>query len=428
MCDNVSMNAQELRQCRHRLERFLADLLELVGRSERRHWGSVYVRGLILEGERKSIEPMARRMPDGDVQAMQQFIGQSPWDFRPVRRRLAERMAKEIVPACAWIVDDTGFPKQGRHSVGVARQYSGTLGKVGNCQVAVSIHLATDEASVPLDFRLYLPRSWTDDPDRMKKVGVPEGTVFKTKWELALELIDDLCLWDVPQGVVVSDTGYGRINEFRHELIERGLEYLTEVEAKTVVFTQREPIEPVPRKRGRPKKAKRKKISIRELACGLPDWKFKTIRWREGSKKKLASRFAAIRVDPAHEDPHKKIPLPPRQWLLIEWPKDEKEPTKYWFSNLPAQAGLRRLVRLAKMRWRVEHNYRQQKQELGLDHYEGRGFLGWHHHVTMNMIAYGFLLLEMLRHKKNSWLDPAEDQEDDSDYHSDLDRPVSSMR
>jgi SRSO17 transposase len=419
------MNDIELGQCRHRLEKFLFDLLELVGRSERRHWGAVYVRGLILEGERKSIEPMANRMPEGNVQAMQQFIGQSPWDFRPVRQRLAERLAREIFPACAWIIDDTGFPKQGRHSVGVARQYSGTLGKVGNCQVAVSIHLATDEASVPLDFQLYLPKSWTDDPERMKKAGVPEGTAFRTKWELALEQIDEVRTWDVPPGVIVGDTGYGRSNEFRQELIARGLEYVTEVEAKTVVFTE---MEPVKKKRGRPKKTKGKKISLKELALNLPGWKFKTIRWREGSKKNLVSRFAAVRVDPAHEDPEKKIPLPPRQWLLIQWPPSEKEPSKYWFSNLPSQAGLRRLVRLAKIRWRVEQNYQQQKQELGLDHYEGRGFWGWHRHVTMNMIAYGFLLLEMLRHKKNFWLDPAENQADDPDYTSDLDRPVSGLR
>jgi len=418
------MNNQELRQCRHRLEKYLVDLFELLGRSERRHWASVYLRGLILEGERKSIGAMANRMPDGDVQAMQQFIGQSPWDFSPVRQRLAEGLAKEIVPVCAWIVDDTGFPKQGRHSVGVARQYSGTLGKVGNCQVAVSIHLATDEASAPLDFRLYLPKSWTDDPERMKKAGLPGETVFKTKWELALDQIDEIGSWDVPQGVIVSDTGYGRINEFRHELMERHLEYVTEVEAKTIVFAEMEPIK---NKRGRPRTIRRKKVSVKELALGLPNWKFKTVRWREGTKKNLVSRFAAIRVDPAHEDPEKKIPLPPRQWLLIEWPQNEKEPAKFWFSNLPPQAGLRRLVRLAKIRWLVEQNYQQQKQELGLDHYEGRGFLGWHHHVTMNMMAYGFLLLEMLRHKKNFWVDPAEDQTDDPNHSPDLDRSVSGL-
>lgn len=416
------MNTKELGQCRRRLETFLADLLGLMGRSERRRWGAAYVRGLILEGERKSIEPMACRLPDGDVQAMQQFIGQSPWEFMPVRRRLAERMAQEIVPACAWVIDDTGFPKKGRHSVGVARQYSGTLGKVDNCQVAVSTHLTTDETSVPLDFKLYLPKSWADDPERMERAGVPAGTGFQTKWELALEQIDEIRTWDVPQGVVVTDIGYGRINEFRQGLIERGLEYLTEVEARTVIFPEKE------KKRGRPMRITGPKISVKELALRLPGWKFQTIRWREGTKKPLVSRFAAVRVDPAHEDVQKGIPAPPRQWLLIEWQKGEKEPIKYWLSNLPHQAGLRRLVRLAKMRRQVELNYQQQKEELGLDHYEGRGFLGWHHHVTMNMVAFAFLILETLRLKKNFWVDPPENQTDDSDHPPDLGRPVSDLQ
>jgi SRSO17 transposase len=416
------MDKNELSQCRGRLERFLKDLLELVGRAERRHWGEVYVRGLILEGERKSIEPMANRVAEGNVQALQQFIGQSPWDYLPVCRLLSERMAQELVPVCAWIVDDTGFPKQGRHSVGVARQYSGTLGKVANCQVAVSVHLATDEASMPLGFKLYLPKSWTDDPERMRKAGVPAETVFKTKWQLALDQIDEIRAWDVPQGVIVTDIGYGRINEFRHGLIARNLLYLTEVEAKTIVFEEPEEGQ---KRRGRPQKAKRETVSVQELALSLPTWKFKTIRWREGTKKKLVSRFAAVRVNPAHKD--KKIPAPPRQWLLIEWPRHEKEPCKYWFSNLLPQAGLSRLVRLAKIRWRVEQNYQQQKQELGLDHYEGRGHLGWHHHVTMNMVAYGFLLLETLRHKKNFCLDPPENQADDAGHTADVDRSMSHL-
>jgi len=366
---------------------------------------------------------MANRVPEGNVQALQQFIGQSPWDYMPVRRLLAERMVQELVPACAWIVDDTGFPKQGRHSVGVARQYSGTLGKVGNCQVAVSVHLATDEESMPLGFKLYLPKSWTDAPERMRKAGVPENTVFKTKWQLALDQIDEIRGWDVPQGVIVTDTGYGRINEFRQELITRNLLYLTEVEARTIVFEEPEEKQKM---RGRPKKAKRKTVSVQELALSLPTWKYKTIRWREGTKKMLVSRFAAVRVNPAHED--NKIPMPPRQWLMIEWPRHQKEPCKYWFSNLLPQAGLRRLVRLAKIRWRVEQNYQQQKQELGLDHYEGRGYLGWHHHVTMNMVAYGFLLLETLRHKKNFWVDPPENQTDDPGHSTDVDRSVSRLR
>lgn len=423
------MDKKQLQACRARLETYLRDLLKPVGRSERRRWGSVYVRGLLLDGERKSIEPMANRLPDGNVQAMQQFIGQSPWDHVPIRRRLAERMCRELVPAHAWIVDDTGFPKKGDHSVGVARQYSGTLGKVGNCQVAVSLHLATDDACMPLNFVLYLPQSWTDAPDRMKRAGVPEGTTFKSKWQLALDLIDGALTWDIGKGLIVSDVAYGKINEFRQGLIDRDLYYVVEVESRTVVFS--EPDAAGPKKEGPKKKqakAKPKALSVMEFAKRLPSWRFKTIRWREGSKGHMVSRFAAVRVQPAHGHSKGNKNLPPRQWLLIEWPAGEPEPCKFWFSNLLPQTGLRRLVRLAKIRWRVEQNYQQQKQELGLDHYEGRAFMGWHHHVTMNMIAYGFLILEMLRNKKNYWVDPPDDPSDASGNISDMDRGLPNMR
>jgi SRSO17 transposase len=411
------MDKKAMQKCRGRLEAYLSDFLEPVGRRERRHWGSVYVRGLLLDGERKSIEPIASRLPEGNVQALQQFIGQSPWNHMPIRRRLAERMSRELVPAQVWIVDDTGFPKKGNHSVGVARQYSGTLGKVGNCQIAVALHLATDDASMPLNFALYFPESWTDDPERLKRAGVPEGTVFKTKWQIALDLIDEALLWDVPPGIIVSDIFYGKVKQFRQGLMDRELLYMVEVENKTIVFD--EPDTTGTRK-GRPKKSNSRTVSVMEFAKLLPRWKWKTIRWREGSKGYMVSRFAAVRLQPAPVNKEDKK-HPPRQWLLIEWPWKQSEPSKFWFSNLLPQAGLRRLVRLAKIRWRVEQNYQQQKEELGLDHYEGRNFMGWHHHVTMNMIAYGFLLLETLRNKKNYWVDPPESAPNDSIHPNNLD-------
>jgi len=417
------MDEKQLQKCRKRLERYLEDLLELVGRAERRLWGSVYVRGLLLDGKRRSIEPMANRLADGNVQAMQQFIGQSPWDFMPVRRSLAERMAKELVPACAWIIDDTGFPKKGSHSVGVGRQYSGTLGKVANCQVAVSLHLATDDACMPLNFALYLPEEWTQDTQRMRKAGVPEQTTFKRKWHLALDLIDEARTWDISQGVIVCDVFYGKTNRFRQGLIDRNLLYVAEIQSKTIIFD-----EPKPGKRNKgcqkEPRTRLQTVSVKDFAKALPAWQWKTIRWREGSKGPLVSRFAAVRVDPAHGY-KKNAKLPARQWLLVEWPRGEEEPCKFWFCNLSHQAGLRRLVRLAKIRWKVEQNYQQQKDELGLDHYEGRGYLGWHHHVTMNMVAYGFLLLETLRNKKNFWVDPAEDPQNDpaAPGHLDWDLP-----
>ena len=412
------MDSKELQSCRRRLEAFLVGLLEPVGRLERRRWGNAYVRGLLLDGERKSIEPMAARLPDGNVQALQQFVGQSPWDHHPVRKKLAERMIGEMVPMVAWIVDDTGFPKQGKHSVGVARQYSGALGKVGNCQIAVSLHLATADDCMPVNFELYLPKAWTDDPLRMKDAGVPSGYSFKPKWQIALGLIDQAALWDIPKGVIVCDCAYGNGNPFRQGLIDRELFYVAEVEAKTIVFNE-------PRKtRGRmgdpPPDNETNKMAVftvKEFALKLPASMWKTIKWRQGTKHRLVSRFAAVRVLPAHR-PAKVKSRPPRQWLLIEWPKGEPAPMKYWFSNLPAQTGISRLVFFAKVRWRIEQSYQQLKEDLGLDHYEGRGYLGWHHHVTMTMLAYGFLLLETLRIKKNFWVEPPESEQADAGPHS----------
>jgi len=406
------MDSKELQSCRSRLEAYLAELLEPLGRLERRRWGNAYVRGLLLDGERKSIEPMAARLADGNVQAMQQFVGQSPWEHNPIRKKLAERMMDTMVPAVAWIVDDTGFPKQGKHSVGVARQYSGTLGKVGNCQIAVSLNLATSEVCMPVNFEIYLPKAWADDPSRLKRAGVPSGFSFKAKWQIALDLIDQALSWDIPKGVVVCDCAYGNGDPFRQGLIDRELCYVAEIEAKTIIFDQ-------PRKTRRvgdppPDKEADKAgvLTVKDFALKLPASMWETIRWRQGSKRKLVSRFCAIRVLPAHR-PAKDKRHPPRQWLLIEWPKGEPEPTRYWFSNLPKQARISRLVFFAKVRWRIEQSYQQLKEELGLDHYEGRGYLGWHHHVTMTMLAYGFLLRETVRSKKNFWVDPPESETGD---------------
>jgi SRSO17 transposase len=408
------MDNKELQSCRSRLEAFLVELLEPLGRMERRRWGNAYVRGLLLDGERKSIEPMAARLPEGNVQAMQQFVGQSPWDHGPVRKKLAERMVDALVPAVAWIVDDTGFPKQGKHSVGVARQYSGTLGKIGNCQIAVSLNLATADACMPINFEIYLPKAWTEEPVRLKRAGVPDGLSFKPKWQIALDLIGQALSWDIPKGVVICDIAYGKGNPFRQGLIDLELSYVAEIEAKTIVFdeprkTRRRVGDPAPDDRA----DKVSVLSAKDFALKLPAWMWKTIKWRQGTKRRLVSRFAAVRILPAHRREHVKK-HPPRQWLLIEWPKGEPQPTQFWFSNLGPNAGLSRLVFFAKLRWRIEQSYQQLKEELGLDHYEGRGYRGWHHHVTMTMLAYGFLLLETLRSKKNFWVDPPESETGDA--------------
>jgi SRSO17 transposase len=405
------MTASEIDRCRKRLEQFLTDLLEPLGRRERRQWSSVYVRGLLLDGERKSIEPMAARLPEGNVQAMQQLIGQSPWAWGPVWQKLAQRMTAELAPDPVWVIDDTGFPKQGRSSVGVERQYSGTLGKTANCQVAVSLHQAGREESTILGWRLYLPERWTGDAERRAQAGIPTSVEFRTKWQLALELIDEARAWGLRGGVVLADAAYGEVTEFRDGLEARKHPYAVGVSSSLGVWTQPPRVHPLKaRGRGRPPTAyhygEQRPCSVREVAEKARGWK--QVRWREGTKGWLESRFYASRVQPSHgfhqgQAPHQEV------WLLVEWPSGEKEPTRYFLCDLPEHYTLRRLVRITKSRWKVEQDYQQLKEELGLDHYEGRSWMGWHHHVTLVMLAHAFLTLETLRSKKNFWVDPAPD-------------------
>lgn len=403
------MTESEIAKCRTRLEQFLADLLEPLGRRERRHWGAVYVRGLLLDGERKSIEPMAARLPEGNVQAMRQLIGQSPWLWAPVWQRLAQRMTGELTPEPVWVIDDTGFPKQGHHSVGVARQYSGTLGKTANCQVAVSLHQMAGEESTILDWRLYLPESWTQDPERRAAAGIPDEVKFQTKWQLALELIDEARQWGLRCGVVLADAGYGEVTEFRQGLEARQLPYAVGISSSWGVWAK----SPRRRKwqargRGRPPRVypydEQRPCAVSEVAQKARGWK--QVRWRQGTKGWLGSHFYAGRVQPSHGF-HEGQPPHPEVWLLVEGPPGDKEPTKYFLCDLPAHYSLRRLARIVKGRWKIEPDYQQLKEELGLDHYEGRHWNGWHHHVTLVMLAHAFLTLERLRSKKNFWVDPA---------------------
>lgn len=398
---------------RERLSGFLSEMLAVLGRSERRHWGDVYVRGLLATSGRKATATMATRVSDGNVQGMQQFIGQSPWPWEPLRQRLAQRLAAALQPVAAWMIDDTGFPKKGTRSVGVARQYSGTLGKIGNCQVAVSLHYATDDAAVPVDFALYLPKEWLE-PARRTAAGIPEDVRFQTKWALALTLIDGALEWHMPTGVVTADAGYGNISQFRAGLAQRDLRYVVGVQSTTTVWTDADNLTmpPHPGRRGRPR---RKPLEVgapqqvKALSQSWPQDQWQRIMWREGTKGPMASRFAAARVLPTNGYEHTG-PREQPHWLLVEWPEGEPAPTKFWLANLPPDTDLVSLVRLAKIRWWIEQGYQQLKDELGLDHYEGRSWQGWHHHVTMTMLAFGFLALEALYRKKNFWtvLAPAE--------------------
>ena len=409
------MDTREIEQFRLKLEVFLADVVLLMGRRERREHAEEYIRGLLLDGERKSIEPMASRLPDGDVQALQQFVNQSPWSTSEVRASLARKMEGEFVPEAYWIIDEVSFPKQGKHSVGVARQYCGALGKTANCQVAVTLDLGTEESSTPLDWALYLPEQWIHDPIRRKKAGIPEETTFKTKTELALELIDEVSGWGLEGRVVLADSAYGDSYEFRQGLRGRRLKYVVQVEGNLTAWTaDPHPVDP-PMKRGG--KIPRKRLyakelppvrSLREIAKELPSSRWRKITWREGTKGPLCSRFARVIVWMANGLVQGKTMHVPSEELLIEWPEGSSDPVKFWLSSLsPRRTSWRRLVRRAKGRYRVEQDYREMKRELGLDHFEGRSWQGWHHHVTLVTLAYSFLVLERLGNKKNFWIDVA---------------------
>jgi SRSO17 transposase len=403
------MTPTQLRRIRTRLAGFAEDLFASIPRKDQRRWGQTYLRGLLLDGKRKSIEPMAARLARGDPatdayaleQALQQFVNQSPWDPVAVRRRLAERMSAAIQPA-AWVIDDTAFPKFGRHSVGVAPQYCGALGKVANCQVGVSVHATTDQASCPLDWRLFLPESWEEDAQRRRKAYVPAGERHRPKWQLALELLDELVGWGLAPPVILADAAYGEVGEFRLGLEQRALAYVVQVPGTLSAYAEDVAPEAVPYAgRGRPSapRYRRPRSSLGQLVLAAGARPATTVAWREGADgEQLASRFVALRVRPAGIRLRRATrggELPVR-WLLAEWPQGEPEPVKYWLASLPETTPLERLVHLAKLRWRVEHDYRELKDALGLDHFEGRSWQGWHHHVTLVSVAHAFVTLERL--------------------------------
>jgi len=370
-----------------------------------------YCTGLLLPGERKSVEPMAARLAPDNVRRMHQslhhVVADAPWRDEAVLDRCLDFVLPAMLrrgPVVAWVVDDTGFPKKGHESVGVARQYCGQVGKQDNCRVAVSVSVTTEKASMPVAFRLYLPETWTEDRNRRKKTGVPDEIQFQTKTEIALEQIQGARERGIPQGVVLADAGYGVDTSFRAALTKMKLVYIMGVQSSVTVWKPGEQPQPAPARRGstgRPRKllqrdAKHQPVSAKELAMSLPAEAWKKVTWRQGVKQKLHSRFAALRVRPAHRDYWRAQPHP-EEWLLIEWPTDEKEPTKYWLSTLPADTALVELVHLAKHRWIIERDYQELKQELGLGHYEGRGWRGFHHHATLCIAAYGFLVAERNR-------------------------------
>jgi SRSO17 transposase len=394
-----------------RLVDYAAGFRDDFNRPRQAAWCGVYLRGLLTDGDRKSAEPMAARVPlpdDLDVsdpdQALQQFLGQSTWDEQAVLRRYRATMAAKFAdPAGIFVIDDTTIPKQGTHSVGVRRQYCGALGKKANCQCAVSVHYVAPEGHYPLDMRLYLPESWLGDAERLDQAKVPEDQRRSlTKGQIALELLDRVRAEGLPGGLVVADSGYGVSGPFRDGLAERGLHYIVGVTDEMVVFTEQPRwVAPAAATGGRPQKRHRlaegspRPISLKELAAQTPRRK---VTWREGTKGPMWGRFAWLRVWPGQGWATGQCTFAEPIGLLIEEQADGK--LKYAFSNLPADTSRIKAVRLWRSRWPVEQGYQQMKEELGLDHHEGRSWRGFHHHTCLVMLAYGFLALEQRRARR----------------------------
>ncbi len=401
------------------LEKYMEYVCEALGHADRHAGFADYGRALMLPIERKSVEPLAAHMAPWNTpakhQSLHHVVAKSEWSDEAVLGRVREWVtpALKLAQGCYWIVDDTGFPKKGKHSVGVARQYCGQVGKQDNCQVAVSLSLAGEQGSVPIAWRLYLPQEWADDRERCEKAGVPEEVEFATKNEIAQQQIRAAKAAGVPVGVVLADPAYGNDTAFREAVSAMELSYCVGVQSSTTVWSGSQgperPEEKKERGRGRPatrlhRDPDQPPQSAKELALSLPLRAWRTVSWREGTNQMLRSRFAALRVRAAHRD-YKRTHEREEEWLLIEWPQEEAAPRKYWLSSLPAKTSLKSLAHTAKARWLIERDYQELKQEFGLGHYEGRGWRGFHHHASLCIAAYGFLLDQRLKSggsKKNS--------------------------
>jgi SRSO17 transposase len=378
-----------------RLTEYFYRIGEVLGHARRRESFATYALGLLADGERKSAEPIAARFSadpdavDAAHQRLLHFLSNSDWSDRDVRRLAARYAVAEMTaraPINSWIIDDTGMLKQGKHSVGVQRQYTGSIGKVCNCQVAPSLTLATGTEHLPIDFELYLPQTWTEDGVRRREAHIPEHVGFRTKPELAIEMIRRAVADEMPRGPVLADTAYGDSSEFRKELRRLGLDYAVAVSSHTKVWC----CDRLARRRG-------EALSIEQLALGMRG-RFRRTTWRQGTKQPLCARFAMQRVVPFHDD---GIPPSVREdvWLLMEWEDGEQAPSKFYFINLDPTIKVtrKRLVRLVKQRWRTERMYEDIKGELGFDHFEGRRYRGWHHHVSVALCCYAFVVAERSR-------------------------------
>ena len=380
------MNLDETADSASRFAAFVGELANAIGHADRVRPLNDYCAGLLVSEGRRSVEPIAAATAPAEVSVQHQkllhFVANAPWTDKPVLAKVREMVLPAIErhgPIEVWIIDDTSFPKYGSHSVGVHHQYCGQLGKQANCQVAVTLSIANHHASLPIAYRLYLPKDWTEDAARRRKARIPKAISFKTKPQIALEQIREACAAGVPRGVVLMDASYGANSALRAGISALGLNYVAAIVATLKVRGASDDI------------ARQPRLSVKQLALSLPKHAWRTITWREGTNSALRSRFARVRV---HASPTRGRRGRPEETLLIEWPKGEPEPTKYWLATVNKNISLRALVDLAKMRWRIERDYLELKQEIGLGHYEGRGWPGFHHHGTLCIAAYGFLISE----------------------------------
>jgi SRSO17 transposase len=393
-----------------RLESFFSRIGDLLGDRRRRGSFAAYALGLLGTSERKSAEPLAAQAAGDETrcsaihQRLLHVMGQSEWSDRDVRRTAA-REAIEVMTAqpslVAWVVDDTGFPKQGKDSVGVKRQYSGTLGKTGNCQIGVSLSVTTDQAHVPIDFELYLPHEWTEDPARRAKAKIPDSVEFATKEELALGMIRRAIEDGWPGDIVLADSWYGRSQRFRETIRDLGLDYAVAVPSDQTVwlFTSGQELATEP-------------MSVEAVARSLPQRAFRRVTWRDGTRRRLSSRFAFRRVLAQREKARGGWEDAETVWLIVEWPDSDDEPKSYALTTMPKRLSKKQLVRVYKERYRTERVYEDMKGELGLDHYEGRSYRGWHHHVTACICCFAFVTAERLRHFPPSTRRPGPTPED----------------
>ena len=380
----------------NRLRVFMLDRMgRLLPRREQRECFATYAQGIMSEGERKSVEPIAARATADAVECSRahgsilHFLREAPWDDHKVRLESASYVIEALQAqekVVVWIIDDIGFPKQGKHSVGVQRQYSGTLGKVGNRQVGVSLSIATRHEHVPIDFELYMPESWTEDKARCKKARVPVGLVFKTKTELALDLISRAMDNKIPGEVVLADAAYGGSAEFRNTVEMFGLDVGVAVKGNMMVWL----LDAIERRRGEP-------IEARALGAKFGRDAFRRLTWRVGTCRKMVSNFKFCRVKVANDDGTEAADRQP-MWLVIEWPDGESQPTKFVLTSLRRRMSKKEIVRVLQERWRTERAYEELKGELGLDPFEGRTFTGWHHHISVVLCCYAFIVSERVRH------------------------------